>query len=168
MSKKLNKNIAEALDMRLPEESDTDQAQNLVSVEPHDLAKVDNPDLPDMTDTDMSIAEGEKQLEELITKGMTMINSLYEELPEIEPKFRNRHMEITSILYQGTLSAISTKLDTQMKKKKQRLEEANFKKNGTSKEGPGGPKTVNNFFGSREDLMRMVDESQADSDENNK
>lgn len=168
MNKKLNKNIADALDMRLPEGVDADDYNSIVSVEPHELSKIDNPDLPDMTDTDMSIAEGEKQLEELISKGMTMINSLYEELPEIEPKFRNRHMEITSILYQGTLSAISTKLDTQMKKKKHRLEEANFRKNGSSKDGSGASKTVNNFFGSREEIIRMMDDHKIDSDGNDK
>lgn len=168
MSRKINKNIAEALDMKIPEDADSDEFQNLVHVEPHDLSKVDNPDLPDMTDTDIAIAEGEKQLEDLINKGMTMVNDLYEELPEIEPKFKNRHMEITSILYQGTLSAISTKLDTQMKKKKQRLEEANFKKTGGTKNGTGEAKTINQFFGSREEIIRMLDGDQEDSEGNGK
>ena len=80
-----------------------------------------------------------------------MFSELYEELPEIDPKYRNRHLEITALIMGNTLEAIKHKTEYQIKRKKARLEEAGF----------GGAKTdggtqVNNFYGSREEVLDMI------------
>jgi len=154
MTHRLNKNIAEALDMEIPEEGLIEDRAPLVTVEPHEIISVDNPDLPDLSDIEYRLVEGEKQLDDFIGKSMGMFQELYEELPEVQPDKRNRHMEVTSMIMGTTLDAIKHKTDLQLKKKKQRMEEKSF--NG----GSGRPQTINaNFFGSREDIMKMLNDA---------
>lgn len=126
----------------------------MVVVEPHELITLDNPDLPDMSDIETKNLEGEKQLEILIQHGQGMFAELYEELPEIDPKYRNRHLEITALIMGNTLDAIKTKMEHQLKRKKQRMEEANF---GVSTKGSGTQ--VNNFYGSREEVLEMIEKA---------
>lgn len=152
---KLNKNIAEALDMQLPEEEDDESSSsNMVVVEPHELAltKVDNPDLPDMSDIERRLIEGEKELDEVIQTGMNMVRDLFSEMSAIDPKYRNRHMEVVSMIYGNTINALKQKTDLQVAKKKQRMDEANFRLDKES-----GPKNVTaNFYGSQADLLRAI------------
>lgn len=150
MTQRLNPNIAEALDMELPDNPPVEDSAPLVVVEPHEIVRVDNPDLPDMSDIEVKNLEGEKQLETLIGQGMGMTQELYAELPEIEPKYRNRHLEITAMIMSETRGAIETKLAHQLKRKEQRLKEAGF---GAQKDGG---KVTQNFFGSREDIMKLI------------
>lgn len=151
MTQRLNPNIAKALDMDLPEEDAIEESAPVVVVEPHEIVTVANDDLPDMTDLEVKVIQGEKQLEQIITKGMGMFTELYEELPGIDPKYRNRHLETTALVMGHTLDAIKHKTGHQMKRKKQRMEEAEFGVEDTStKIGTA------NFYGSREDLMKMI------------
>ena len=119
-------------------------------------SNLDNPDLPDMSDIETKTLEGEKQLEMLIEKGMGMFAELYDELPEIDPKYRNRHLEITALIMGNTLDAIKHKTEYQVKRKKQRMEEAGFgKKDGDTKIGTA------NFYGSREELFKMIESAES-------
>lgn len=152
MTKRLNPNIAKALDMELPEEPPVEDSAPLVVVEPHEIITLENPNLPDMSDIETKTLEGEKQLELLIERGMGMFSELYEELPEIDPKYRNRHLEITALIMGNTLDAIKHKTEYQIKRKKARLEEAGF---GGAKESGGTQ--INHFYGSREEVMTMIE-----------
>lgn len=149
----INKTIAETLGMEVPEEVQEDHS--LVEVAPHEMpVPVENPNLPDMTDTDHRMAEGEAQLEKLIKAGMNTFTDLDEKRHEIEPKYLSRHIETSSQMFGMTLDAIKHKTELQIKKKKARLEEAEF-----TGPGDGGPNTQNNIFvGSREDLMNLLEE----------
>ena len=91
MTQRLNPNIAIALDMDLPDEIAVEESAPMVIVEPHEIVTVPNEDLPDMTDLEVKVVQGEKQLEQIITKGMGMFTELYDELSGIDPKYRNRH-----------------------------------------------------------------------------
>ena len=154
MTTRLNPNIAKALDMELPEESPVEDSAPIVVVEPHEIVTIANPELPDMTDIETKVVQGEKQLEMLITKGMGMFTELYDELAAIDPKYRNRHLEVTALVMGNTLDAIKHKTDLQLKRKKQRMEEANFgKKDGGTKIGTA------NFFGSREEIMKVLNDA---------
>lgn len=152
MTQRLNPNIAKALDMELPENEPVEDSSPVIEVLPHEVVVVDNEELPEMSDIEHTMIEGQKQLEELIGKGMGMFSELYEELPEIEPKYRNRHLEITALIMGNTLDAIKHKTDLQIKRKDQRLKEASFRTPGESNSG----NVTNNFFGSREDLMELI------------
>lgn len=154
MTQRLNPNIAKALDMDLPEEDAIEESAPVVVVEPHEIVVVANDDLPDMTDLEVKTIQGEKQLEQIITKGMGMFTELYDELPGIDPKYRNRHLETTALVMGHTLDAIKHKTGHQLKRKKQRMEEAEFGK-ADSKTNIG----TANFYGSREDLLKMMDEA---------
>lgn len=154
MTQRLNPNIAKALDMDLPEEDAIEESAPIVVVEPHEIVTVGNADLPDMTDLEVKVVQGEKQLEQIITKGMGMFTELYDELPGIDPKYRNRHLETTALVMGHTLDAIKHKTDHQLKRKKQRMEEAEFGKD-ESKTNIG----TANFYGSREDLMKMMSDA---------
>jgi hypothetical protein len=82
---------------------------------------------------------------------MGMFTELYKELAAIDPKYRNRHLEVTALIMGNTLDAIKHKTDLQLKRKKQRMEEAGFgKKDEGTKIGTA------NFFGSREELMKVI------------
>ena len=85
-----------------------------------------------------------------------MFTELYDELPGVDPKYRNRHLEVTALVMGNTLDAVKTKMDYQLKRKKQRLEEASYGKPDTSaKIGTA------NFFGSREELMEMLENAKS-------
>jgi hypothetical protein len=154
MTTRLNPNIAKALDMELPEEAPVEDSAPIVVVEPHEIVTIANENLPDMIDIEMKAIQAEKQLEMLITKGMGMFTELYEELPEIDPKYRNRHLETTALIMGHTLDGIKHKTDLQLKRKKQRMDEAGFgKKESGTKIGTA------NFFGSREEIMKVLNDA---------
>ncbi|GAF76403.1 unnamed protein product, partial [marine sediment metagenome] len=109
----------------------------------------------DMTDLEVKVVQGEKQLETIISKGMGMFTELYDELPTIDPKYRNRHLETTALIMGHTLDAVKHKTEHQLKRKKQRMEEAGFgKPEGGAKIGTA------NFYGSREEIMKMMNDAQ--------
>jgi len=156
MTPRLNPNIAAALDMELPEEAPVENSAPLVTVDPHEIVAVQNDDLPDMSDIEVKMVQGEKQLEQVISKGMGMFTELYEELKSIDPKYRNRHLETTALIMGHTLDAIKHKTGHQLKRKEQRMKEANF-----GVQDSGTKIGTANFFGSREDLMKMMHEAEA-------
>ncbi len=149
----INKTIAESLGMEIPEEEEIDHS--LVEIAPHEVPDpIDNPNLPSLADEDRRMLEGEKQLEKLIKLGMNTFTDLDEKRSDIDPKYLSRHIETSSQVFSLTLEAVKHKTDLQLKKKKQKLDEAGFEGN-TGKNG-----STNNFFiGSREELMKMMDDS---------
>ena len=151
----INKTIAETLGMEVPDEPQEDHS--LVEIAPHEMpVPVENPNLPDMKDTDHRMAEGEAQLEKLISSGMNTFTDLDEKRHDIDPKYLSRHIETSAQMFGLTLDAIKHKTELQIKKKKARLEEAEFK--GVGESGSG---TQNNFFvGSREELMNLLEEGE--------
>jgi hypothetical protein len=151
MTQRLNPNIAIALDMELPDEAPIEDSAPMVVVEPHEIITIGNVDLPDMSDIEMRNIQGEKQLEQIISKGMGMFTELYDELGGIDPKYRNRHLETTALIMGHTLDAIKHKTGHQLKRKKQRMEEAGF-----GKPEKGTKIGTANFFGSREELMKVI------------
>jgi hypothetical protein len=158
MTQRLNPNIADALDMNPPDDSPETENTALVTVEPHEIAHVDNEELPEMADLETSILEAEKQREELIIKGMDMVAELYNELPKIEPKYRNRQLEIIALLMGETRTAVEHKSNHNLKRKEHRMKEAAFGKNskGNTKIGTA------NFYGSREELLKAVDQLESE------
>ena len=154
MTQRLNPNIAKALDMDLPDEITVEESAPVVVVEPHEIVMVANEDLPDMTDLEVKVVQGEKQLEQIITKGMGMFTELYDELPGIDPKYRNRHLETTALVMGHTLDAIKHKTGHQLKRKKQRMEEAEFGKDASNTNIGTA-----NFYGSREDLLKFMNDA---------
>lgn len=156
MTQRLNPNIAKALDMDLPDETPVEASAPLVLVEPHEVVTVANEDLPDMSDIEVKVVQGEKQLEQIITKGMGMFTELYDELAGIDPKYRNRHLETTALIMGHTLDAVKHKTGHQLKRKEQRMKEAEFGvPDSSTKIGTA------NFYGSREEIMRMMHDVQA-------
>lgn len=156
MTRRINKHIAEALDMQIPED-DQDEIRALITVEPHELVPVDNDDLPSMTDIDKSILEGEKQLESLIQTGMDWVKEMRDTMVDVDPKYRNRHIEIASAIYTATLDAVRHKTEHNLKKKKSRMDEAKF----SGKDGKkGGGDTHHHHYG-REDIMKMMEKEEA-------
>lgn len=153
MTTKVNNNFADIMDMEPVEQEET---MPDITVDAHEIVVVENPDLPDMTDIDGKMVEGEKQLEVLIDKGIKMTRELYDELPKIEPKYRNRHMEITSMVMGTALDAIKHKTELQLKKKEQRLKEKSYAGKPAVKTSDAGSVTNNNYFGNREELMRFI------------
>lgn len=154
----INRKISEALDMELPPEEVKETLP--VTVEAHELSPIENSQLPDMTDVDRRMIEGEKQLEDIIHKGLSMMDQHYEAVGEVEPRYRNRHMEIAATLMSSLVDAIKHKTDLQIKKKEQRMKEADFTTGNKS-----SPKTINaTFIGSREDLRRILDEKTPEDD----
>jgi hypothetical protein len=151
MTTRLNPNIAKALDMEMPEEEAIEDSAPLVTVEPHELVTVENENLPNLVDIEVKTLEGEKQLEQIIAKGMGMFSELYDELPGVDPKYRNRHLEVTALIMGHALDAVKMKMEYQIKRKKQRLEEAEF----GGKQDNASIGTAN-FFGSREELLAML------------
>ena len=154
MTQRLNPNIADALDMEPPEQPPEATDTQLVKVEPHEIIRVANEELPEMADLETSILEAEKQREELITKGMSMVAELYDELPQIDPKYRNRQLDIIALLMGETRTAVEHKSNHNLKRKEHRMKEEAFGKNnkGNTKIGTA------NFYGSREELMKAVDQ----------
>ena len=160
---KLNPKIAEALDMEVPEVKTEGNEKRLVKVEPHEINIVDNPELPDMTDAELRLAEAEKQLEMVINYSLETYRDLDETRPTVEPKFLSRHIETSSLILGHGLDAIRHKTELQLKKMDQRMKQKKF---GTEKKKPDGPQNQTNFFvGSREDLRKiMAGESEKEDD----
>ncbi len=146
----INKTIAESLGMEIPKEEEVDHS--LVEIAPHEVPDpVDNPNLPNLADEDLRMLEGEKQLEKLIKLGMNTFTDLDDKRTDIDPKYLSRHIETSSQVFSLTLEAVKHKTDLQLKKKKQKLDEAGFEGH-TGKTG-----ATNNFFvGSREDLRKLI------------
>lgn len=155
MTDKINPNFADILDMDMPEGEPTDDLP--IAVDAHEIQIVENPDLPDMTDIDSRLLEGEKQLEIVISAGINMTREMYEELAKVEPKYRNRHMEVTSLVMSNTLDAIKHKTETQLKKKEMRMKEKAY--TGKEKNLGAGRGASDGFFGSREELMKLIREA---------
>lgn len=155
MSKtKINTNIAKKLGMLVPDTSDDDSTPaNLVTVDPHEIRPVKNEDLPDMTDEELALKEGQKQLELIINKSMKIVNEQYSETQNIEPKFRNRHIEMIATVLATCLDGVKHKTELQIKSKQQKLKEQSYSKESASK----GKLTTNyNFYGSREELRKLM------------
>jgi len=151
--------VAEALGMAIPEEDQPTDilSQNLVVVEPHEIVSVDNPELPDLTDVEKTRVEALKQLEELIVRGMVAVKDAFADVPDTEPKYRGRMLEVVSGLFGQVGDLVKFKNELALKTKKSRMEEMNFskKKSGGGAEG-GTAKSVTNFFvGNREELLKM-------------
>ena len=84
-------------------------------------------------------------------------------MEEIDPRFKNRYVENTNGTLQVALDAIKTKADIQMKKRENRLKEANFKLESRNQKGGQANSTTNNIFvGSREDLMKLFHKPEED------
>lgn len=161
MTYRLNKNIANALDMEIPDEESVEHSAPLISIEPHEIIRVDNSELPDLTDIEYRLIEGEKQLDDFIGHGMGMFKELYKDSTDVSPDKRNRHLEVATMVMSTTLDAIKHKTDLQLKKKKQRMDEKAYNGGSTS------PQTVNaNFFGSREDIMKMYEDAKKAGSDN--
>lgn len=163
---RLNKKICETLDLEIPVEDAECSDVLIVDVEPHEvqLLSVDNPDLPGMDDINHRLLEGEKELDEVINMTLSNAKVIYEELPDIEPKFRSRNQEAWNVTMGLALDAIKHKTDLQNRKKEVRMKEADFKKSGSGT-GKNGEPTNNFFFGDRETLRRMFDETPEGSKE---
>lgn len=146
----INKTIAESLGMEIPEEEEVNHA--MVEIAPHEVPDpVANPNLPNLADEDLRMLEGEKQLEKLIKLGMNTFTDLDDKRTDIDPKYLSRHIETAAQVFSLTLDAVKHKTDLQLKKKKQKLDEAGFEGNS----GKSG--NTNNFFvGSREDLRKLI------------
>lgn len=154
------KRVAELLDMAVPEtepENENDVIGEIVPVEPHEVISVVNPDLPNMSDIDYKLVEGEKQLEELIVRGMKAFKDSFEQVENIEPKFRGRFLEVVTTLYVATLEAVKHKNTLQIDKSNMRLKQAGFAKKTARNDQSGG--TTNVFFtGTIDELKKMVNE----------
>lgn len=135
-----------------PTSEEEEQEHPMVTVDTHEITVVDNPDLPDMSDIDEKMLEGEKQLEILIDRGLKMTTELYQELASVEPKYRNRHMEVTSMIMATALDAIRHKTELQLKKKEHRLKEKSF----SGKQDADTPKDGGTGFRTREELMEYI------------
>lgn len=132
---KLNKNIANALGMELPDEVNEELETNVPAlVEPHAIVEVDNPNLPEMSDINERLHEAETQMDQFIDFANKVSHELYDELGSLEPRFRARNIEVMSTIMRQGLDAIKTKTKTQMEKKKSRMDEQKYENNG----GGGG------------------------------
>jgi hypothetical protein len=83
--------------------------------------------------------------------GMNTFTDLDDKRVEVDPKYLSRHIETTAQIFGLTLDAVKHKTNLQLKKKKQKLDEAGFEGN------IGKTGDTNNFFvGSREDLRKLI------------
>ena len=154
----INKQIAGILGMDIPEEVVMDE---IISIEPHEIVRVENNDLPPMQDIERKILQGEKELQEVIDASLGYQRQLFDEVSTIEPKYRSRYVEVANGTMHIALDAIKVKLKTQDEKKKQRLKEAEFKRPQNASDG----ETTNNFFfGSREELISAMRDDDSDKE----
>ena len=159
---KINRKIADALGMDVPEEEEVVESLP-VTVEPAELPIPENPELPDMVDIDRRTLEAEAELQSVIDMTMDQARCLQDGMEEIDPRFKNRYVENTNGTLQVALDAIKTKADIQMKKRENRLKEANFKLESRNQKGGQANSTTNNIFvGSREDLMKLFHKPEED------
>ena len=159
MSRKINKHIAEALEMDVPEEIKED-AKMLVSIDPHELVNLANEDLPDMVDIEHRLLEGEKQLEMVIAKTMTIIDEMQDSIIDDEPKYRNRKLEILSLFVGNLSDLVKFKVEAQLKKKKSRMDEAKF----AGKDGKAGGGQVHNHYYDRNEILSMMRKADNEAD----
>ena len=143
--------MAAILGMDIPEEAMI--AREMITVEPHEIVLVDNPNLPPLHDIERRQLQAEKQLEEVIAFSLGYQRTMFSEVSTIEPKYRSRYIEVANGTLSLALEAIRTKLKTQDDRRKRRLEEAEFQGGGGQGSGTG---TNNFFFGSREDLITIL------------
>jgi len=150
----INTNIAKALDMDVPTEEPLDSP--LIVIEPHELPpEIDNESMPNIKDIDHSMVEGEKQLEYLISFGMGNIKKLMDELEGVDPKMKNRYLEMINIMMSNTLDAVKHKTDYQLKKIESRMKQKGF----VADKGKSANITNNNVFvGNREEFLKMIEE----------
>lgn len=155
---RINTQMQKAIGVDVAEEPQPEtRIQVPIPIEPHELPpEVVNPDLPDFTDIDRRQLEGEKQLEELIQTGQKIIDELYDEIPNIDPKYKRGIYEQMQLFYTATLQAVIHKNNLQMNKRKSRLAEAGFSKK--LKPGQGSGNTTNMFFGTREQMIEALEE----------
>lgn len=159
----MNKKIAESLGMEIPEENEianrVEEIKALTAVAPHEVIVVDNPDLPSLTDIETKLAEGEKQLEEVIVNGLAQMKKMFDNAEEASPDKVARYLEVAQMMMAQTLTAITHKNKLQLEKKKARLQEHNYAPD--KKSGSGGGTVTNNLFvGSREEALEMLAKSQ--------
>lgn len=166
----INSIIANSLGMSMPEipEGETVPVSHLVEVLPTEVEarRVNNPDLPDMSDMEKAQIEAEVQLERVIALSMHQASEMAKKTVDMEPRFLARTVEVTNDSLKVALDAIKTKLDNAREVEKARMEKVNFKREGA----PGGApdqQTTNNFFfhGSREELLAAL-ESKLNPEEN--
>lgn len=167
MSGRFNTNMAKALGADLPEEEqpDTIRAVVPVPVEPHEMPKrVVNPALPDMSDIDIRLTEGEKQLESVIGLGQKIIMELYADIPNIAANLRRGQIEQIALLYSHISAAVNNKVKLQLEKYKIRLEQAEF--GGNKTDGTGEPLAIgtNGYVGKREEVLAMLAKEAAQTD----
>ncbi len=157
MTMMINKMIQKALQVDTPTEVQPEPTILPVVVEPHELpAPVENPSLPNMDDINRRQAEGEKQLEEMITLGQAIVRQFYEdELPNADPRAKRGIMEQLSAMFGNTLTAIIHKNKLQLDKKEGRMAEAAFTRK-QSEAGGGGQHTTNMFFGTQEQMREAL------------
>ena len=155
---KFNTQIAESLGMEIPQDDEPDT--DLIVVEPHEIVSVDNPELPPMHDIERRSIEGEKQLEMVINESFKLFKLLEEGMTAVEPKYRNRHIEVLATVLRNGLAAIKHKNDLQLEKKKMRLKEADFIRKRREAQQGGITSTVieqqNVFVGNREDVLKSL------------
>lgn len=154
----VNPNIAKTLGIPIPDQNtpmlDPDPVTVPPPVDPASLVRVDNDNLPDMSDIDMRLSEAEIQLEELIGIGRNMLKDLEDTLPNVEPKFRRGIAEQMTVAYGYVLDAVKHKTKLQLEKKTTRMKEAGF---SVPKAVGAGGATNNHFFiGSHNEFLDMV------------
>lgn len=162
-----NTKIAESLGIALPEEN-VNPLKLPVVVEPSEIVRVDNPSLPDMSDIDKRMLEGEKQLETIITVSLDAVAEAQEIIPQMEPKLRGRFVEAANVSLGLALEAVRTKIATQKDKKEMRLKEAEFEgKKGKGGSGPTGNTTNNIIFtGSQPEMLDYIMNKPKESQDN--
>lgn len=168
----VHKRVAEVLGMAIPDEDKQSEADmlssELVLVAPHEIMEVPNQELPPLNDIATKMAEGERQLEELINHGLRAFKGAWAEVDQIDPKYRGRYLEVLGSLYGNVTAAITHKTDLQLKKADQRLKQAAFVKNKPSAAGAkpmeGAKNVTNNVIltGTREEILNMVSATMVD------
>lgn len=161
----VNSKIVEALGVESPEENE-DLENSLVKVDPHEINKVNNPNMPDVYDIDEKQVVGDKQLEKVIGMALKEHKDMYSESKSVDPKYRARHVEVANGTLNIALDAIKTKLNTQEKRRQQRMKEAEFGMNGKN---IANVRAENIYFnGSREDLLNSLPSIDVESNKEEK
>lgn len=162
----MNKKIAESLGMEIPDDDPNadrlEEVKALTAVKPHEVVIVDNPDLPALSDIEQKLAEGEKQLEEVIVNGLAQMKKMFDNAEDASPDKVARYLEVAQMMMAQTLSAITHKNKLQLDKKKARLAEHSYKPENKASNGGGGNVTNNLFVGSREEALALIESGQID------
>lgn len=152
----MNTKIAESLGMTIPDEiQDFDALRSEFATGLHEITIVDNPDLPKMTDIDLKLLEGEKQLEAFILKAFMQIDTMFKDAGNVSPDKKARYLEIASYIMERTFNAIKHKNEIQLKKKDMRMKEHKH----SNEKSLSNPSTTNNIFvGTREEMRKHLKE----------